>query len=254
VTDSALQPNNIDACLEARLLDVENELDKLRDQMRYVRLETRSNSQRLAYLEPIAQDLKRIALSAEELGKFLSLSQEVVEDINPPLPQSLTPSVPQKYVPNPNDLVTHIAAERKAGRKIVFTNGCFDILHAGHVSYLNRAKALGDILIIGVNSDNSIRRLKGATRPINPLEDRIQVLSGLGCVDHLVAFDEDTPSNLLRIVRPDIYVKGGDYTKKTLPEAPLVEQLGGVVELLPFIENRSTSKIIERICQLKNGQ
>ena len=122
------------------------------------------------------------------------------------------------------------------GHRIVFTNGCFDILHAGHVSYLNRAKALGDILIIAVNSDASVSRLKGPSRPINPLQDRIQVLSALGCVDYLVSFDDDTPINLIRIVRPDVYVKGGDYTKETLPEALVVEQLGGAVEILPFVE------------------
>lgn len=166
--------------------------------------------------------------SAKELQDFLSQSTN-------------------KHIPDLNQLPTLVAFYRNAGRKIVFTNGCFDILHAGHVSYLNRAKALGDILMIGVNSDDSIRRLKGSTRPINPLEDRIQVLSGLGCVDHLIAFDEDTPSNLIRTLRPDVYVKGGDYTKETLPEAPLVEELGGVVELLPFVENRSTTSIIERI-------
>lgn len=184
---------------------------------------------------------------SEQLQTFLSLADKL-EKYKTPL------SLPQKYIPNPNELITLVTSQRKAGRKIVFTNGCFDILHAGHVSYLNRAKSLGDILIIGVNSDNSIRRLKGPTRPINPLEDRIQVLSGLSCVDYLVAFDEDTPSNLIRLVCPDIYVKGGDYTKQTLPEAPLVEQLGGVIELLPFIENRSTTSIIERIRQGNNGE
>ena len=143
---------------------------------------------------------------------------------------------------------------RRTGHKIVFTNGCFDILHAGHVSYLNRAKALGNILIIGVNSDNSIRRIKGANRPINPLEDRIQVLGGLGCVDYLITFDEDTPIDLIRLVQPDVYVKGADYTKETLPEAPVVEQYGGIVELLPFVENRSTTRIIERVCQLNMEQ
>ncbi len=152
-----------------------------------------------------------------------------------------------KYILDLNQLAALVTSYRQAGYKIVFTNGCFDILHAGHVSYLNDAKTLGDILIVGLNSDDSIRRLKGSTRPINTLEDRIQVLSGLGCVDHLIAFDEDTPSNLIRVVRPDIFVKGGNYTQETLPEAPLVEQLGGEVRLLPFVENRSTTGIIERI-------
>ncbi len=174
---------------------------------------------------------------------------EVAQEISPSSPSS---PISNKHIPNSNQLLTLVNSYRIARRKIVFTNGCFDILHAGHVSYLQRAKALGDILIIGVNSDNSIRRLKGSTRPINPLEDRIQVLAALGCVDHLIAFEEDSPSHLIRQLRPDIYVKGGDYTKETLPETPVVEEYGGVIEFLPFVENRSTTKIIERISQGKN--
>lgn len=154
-----------------------------------------------------------------------------------------------KYVSDPSILVDRIASYRASGQCVVFTNGCFDILHPGHVSYLNRARALGDILIIGVNSDISVSSLKGPTRPINPLLDRIQVLAGLSSVDYLIPFDEATPINLIQLIRPDIYVKGGDYTKETLPEASVVEQLGGVVEILAFVENRSTTSIIKRICQ-----
>jgi D-beta-D-heptose 7-phosphate kinase/D-beta-D-heptose 1-phosphate adenosyltransferase len=189
------------------------------------------------------------ACSAEELRKFLCRREEDKEEIPSLSPPS---SLSNKHIPNTNTLLSLLASYRNAGRKIVFTNGCFDILHAGHVSYLNRAKRLGDILIIGVNSDHSVRRLKGTSRPINTLEDRIQVLGGLGCVDYLIAFEEDTPINLLRLVCPDVYVKGADYTKETLPEAPIVEELGGVVELLPFVENRSTTGIIERINKLGN--
>jgi D-beta-D-heptose 7-phosphate kinase / D-beta-D-heptose 1-phosphate adenosyltransferase len=204
------------------------------------------------------------ACSAEELREFLLNVETGKEEdtgirghrdtgnfsIQSPRVTASSEMSPQKYISDLNQLLALVTSYRKAGRKIVFTNGCFDILHAGHVSYLNYAKALGDILIVGLNSDNSIRRLKGSSRPINTLEDRIQVLSGLGCVDHLIAFEEDTPSNLIRIVRPDIFVKGGNYTKETLPEAPLVEQLGGEVRLLPFVENRSTTRIIERIREL----
>lgn len=171
------------------------------------------------------------ACSAQELRQILS---------TPLLPAT------DKYVSEPNKLVAHLASQHQ-GKRIVFTNGCFDILHAGHVSYLNRARALGDILIIGVNSDASVSRLKGASRPINPLEDRIQVLCGLGCVDYLVSFDDDTPINLIQMLCPNVYVKGGDYTKETLPEASVVEQLGGVVQILPFVQNRSTTSIIKRI-------
>lgn len=154
-----------------------------------------------------------------------------------------------KYVTDISSLVVRLTSYRASGRRIVFTNGCFDILHAGHVSYLNRARLLGDILIIGVNSDVSVSRLKGLTRPINPLSERIQVLAGLNSVDYLIPFDEDTPSNLIQVICPDVYVKGGDYTKETLPEAPIVEQLGGVVEILPFVENCSTTSMIERVCK-----
>jgi len=145
------------------------------------------------------------------------------------------------------ELADCVASLRQRGRLVVFTNGCFDILHRGHVSYLSRAKALGDILIVGVNSDASIQRLKGPSRPINALEDRLQVLSALSCVDHVVAFDEDTPHELIRVVRPDVFVKGGDYTRATLPEAPLVEELGGTVEILPFLADRSTTDMIAKI-------
>lgn len=155
----------------------------------------------------------------------------------------------EKYVTDVSSLIARVASYRASGRRIVFTNGCFDILHAGHVSYLNRARLLGDILIIGVNSDLSVSRLKGPTRPINSLCDRIQVLAGLHSVDCLISFDQDTPISLIQIICPDVYTKGGDYTKETLPEAPIVEQLGGVVKILPFVENRSTTAMIERICK-----
>jgi D-beta-D-heptose 7-phosphate kinase/D-beta-D-heptose 1-phosphate adenosyltransferase len=145
------------------------------------------------------------------------------------------------------ELAACLESHRRQARRIVFTNGCFDILHRGHVSYLSRAKALGDVLIVGVNSDAGIRRLKGPSRPINALDDRLQVLSALSCVDHVVPFDEDTPHELIRVVRPDVFVKGGDYTRATLPEATLVERLGGTVEILPFMADRSTTDIIARI-------
>jgi D-beta-D-heptose 7-phosphate kinase/D-beta-D-heptose 1-phosphate adenosyltransferase len=190
---------------------------------------------------PVAADLAASA-AAVVVGKDGTTACSAQE-----LRESLASA--DKYVPDPSWLVALVASYRASFRRIVFTNGCFDILHAGHVSYLKRARELGDILIIGVNSDASVSRLKGPSRPINPLSDRIQVLGALGCVDHLVPFDDDTPSNLIRMVRPDVYVKGGDYTKETLPEAPLVEQLGGVVQILPFVENSSTSSIIKRIRQ-----
>jgi D-beta-D-heptose 7-phosphate kinase / D-beta-D-heptose 1-phosphate adenosyltransferase len=140
-----------------------------------------------------------------------------------------------------------VATHRQHQRRIVFTNGCFDILHAGHVKYLAQARELGDVLIVGVNSDASIARLKGSDRPINPLRDRIEVLAALESVDHLISFDEDTPMDLIKIVRPDIFVKGGDYNEDSLPEASLVKELGGRVEIMPYLLDRSTTRLIEAI-------
>jgi D-beta-D-heptose 7-phosphate kinase / D-beta-D-heptose 1-phosphate adenosyltransferase len=147
-------------------------------------------------------------------------------------------------------LAARVSTYRREGKKIVFTNGCFDILHRGHITYLNQAKSLGDILVVGVNSDNSVRRLKGHDRPINSLEDRSLVLAALSCVDHIIPFDSDTPKDLIRSVKPDVFVKGGDYTRENLPEASLVESLGGRVEILPYIQDQSTTGTIERIQKL----
>ena len=130
---------------------------------------------------------------------------------------------------------------RGQDRRIVFTNGVFDILHRGHVAYLNRAKMLGDVLIVGVNSDDSVRRLKGPERPVNTLEDRMQVLAGLSGVDHVVPFGEGTPVDLIRTVRPHVFAKGGDYDVESLPEAPVVRELGGSVTILPLVPDRSTT-------------
>jgi D-beta-D-heptose 7-phosphate kinase / D-beta-D-heptose 1-phosphate adenosyltransferase len=140
-----------------------------------------------------------------------------------------------------------VEQHRRDGRRVVFTNGCFDILHRGHVTFLNRAKELGDVLVVGVNTDSGVRRLKGPGRPVNALEDRMEVLAALSCIDHLVPFDEDTPTEVIRAVRPDVFVKGGDYTEAELPEAPVVRELGGVVHILPYVDDRSTTGIIDRI-------
>lgn len=156
-------------------------------------------------------------------------------------------AVAAKYVPDLSRLSARSAFYREQGQRVVLTNGCFDILHRGHITFLNRAKALGDILIVGVNTDAGIQRLKGPTRPINTLEDRVQVLCALSSVDHVVAFDEDTPCELVRALRPKVFVKGGDYTRERLPEAEIVESLGGEVHILPYLADRSTTGIIERI-------
>ncbi|MER7418830.1 D-glycero-beta-D-manno-heptose 1-phosphate adenylyltransferase [Micromonospora peucetia] len=145
------------------------------------------------------------------------------------------------------ELATLVEEHRRAGRAIVFTNGCFDVLHRGHVRYLEQARALGDLLVVAVNSDSSVRRLKGPDRPVNPVEDRIALLAALACVDHVVVFEEDSPAGLIETVRPDVYVKGGDYPPEMVPEAPLVRRLGGQVRTLGYVPDRSTSAIIDRI-------
>jgi D-beta-D-heptose 7-phosphate kinase/D-beta-D-heptose 1-phosphate adenosyltransferase len=152
-----------------------------------------------------------------------------------------------KRVDGPTALEERLARERAAGQRVVFTNGVFDILHRGHVTYLNRAKALGDVLVVAVNDDESVRRLKGDDRPINHLDDRLGVLEALSCVDVVVPFGEPTPVNLIEAARPDIFVKGGDYTRERLPEAAVVERLGGEVRLLPFVADHSTSAIVRRV-------
>lgn len=152
-----------------------------------------------------------------------------------------------KRLDNVEDLQHRLHEFRKAGKRIVFTNGCFDILHRGHVRFLSQARALGDVLIVGLNSDESIRRIKGATRPINTLADRIEVLSGLQSVDALVPFHDDSPVELIRAVRPDVFVKGGGYTPLDIPEAELVRRLGGEVKVIAAEEGFSTSLLIEKI-------
>ena len=138
---------------------------------------------------------------------------------------------------------------RAAKQRVVFTNGCFDILHAGHVRYLAQARALGDCLVLGLNSDASVRRLKGESRPVNAELDRAAVLSALRSVDFIVLFDEPTAEDLIEKVRPAVYAKGGDYTRETLPEAKIVEKYGGEVRFIDLVPGRSTTKIIEKIGQ-----
>ena len=149
--------------------------------------------------------------------------------------------IPREYIQDACDTV------RADGGTIVFTNGCFDILHAGHVRYLTAAEAMGDFLVVGLNSDASVRRLKGEGRPIVPEADRAEVLDALRAVDIVTVFDEPTAEELVQLVKPDVYVKGGDYTVDTLPEAKIVQEAGGRVEFIPFVEGRSTTNVIERI-------
>ncbi|MCS6861309.1 MAG: 3-deoxy-manno-octulosonate cytidylyltransferase [Abditibacteriales bacterium] len=149
------------------------------------------------------------------------------------------------------EIRTIAAALRQQGKRIVFTNGCFDLLHVGHVRYLRAAKAQGDVLIVGLNSDASVRGLKGPQRPLIPQEQRAEVLAGLEAVDYVVIFDESTPHETIKAVVPHVHVKGGDYTEDQLPEAPLVRALGGRVVIVPVVEGWSTTAIAQRIQGLR---
>ena len=145
------------------------------------------------------------------------------------------------------ELVAVVAESHERGERVIMTNGCFDVLHAGHVAYLEEAKSLGDRLVVAVNDDASVRRLKGASRPINKLEDRMLVLAGLAAVDWVVPFSDDTPRNLIAEVLPDVLVKGGDYTPDEIAGAKEVLQNGGEVRVLSFREGHSSSRIIDRL-------
>ncbi len=155
-----------------------------------------------------------------------------------------------------NELITRCRMLRDSGKSVVFTNGCFDILHAGHVTYLEEAATLGDILIVGINSDDSVQRLKGPQRPIVPEEDRAMLVAALRCVDYTVLFPEDTPYELVRDLQPDVLVKGGDYDPaatsgpRYIVGSDSVREHGGRVEVINLVEGRSTTNIVERVLQL----
>lgn len=155
---------------------------------------------------------------------------------NPPLPTSKFLSWQELF------------ARHRQPRKhvVVFTNGCFDVLHRGHVEYLHAARALGDVLVVGLNSDSSVRRLKGSSRPINPVVDRAWVLGGLAAVDAVTIFEQDTPGELIDGLLPDILVKGGDYRVDQVVGASAVEEAGGRVVIAPLVPGRSTTAILNR--------
>ena len=152
-----------------------------------------------------------------------------------------------KRVLNREEASKLIEELKKQGEKVVFTNGCFDILHVGHMTYLEEAKEFGDYLFVGVNSDESVKRLKGPTRPINSEDDRAELLAGLKAVDYTVIFTEDTPVELIGELKPSIHVKGGDYKKEDLPETKVVESYGGRVEIVSLVEGKSTSNVVKKI-------
>jgi D-glycero-beta-D-manno-heptose 1-phosphate adenylyltransferase len=142
--------------------------------------------------------------------------------------------------------LTELLAQRE-GKVIVFTNGVFDILHAGHVDYLEKARELGDALVVAVNTDESVKRLKGPTRPIHSTEDRMKVLAALRCVTCVVSFSEDTPERIISEIKPDIHTKGGDYTVDGLPESKIIQSYGGKVIIFPTLEGKSTTNALRKL-------
>lgn len=143
-----------------------------------------------------------------------------------------------------DDLIKELREQKKT---IVTTNGCFDILHVGHVRYLEKTKSFADVLIVALNSDKSVRSIKGEGRPVNNENDRAEVLSALKSVDYVVLFDEDSPIDLLLQIKPDVHTKGADYTVETLPEAKGIMENGGRIEFITFVEGKSTTSIIEKM-------
>jgi len=165
----------------------------------------------------------------------------------PELAAVLSTATADRGLMNRTQLAHAVQAAKAGGERVVFTNGCFDILHAGHVTYLEEAAALGDRLIVAINGDASVTRLKGEGRPVIPVEGRSRVLAGLGCVDWVVSFDEDTPEPLLELLKPDVLVKGGDYGSDEVVGADIVQAYGGVVSVLSLVADVSTTSIVQRI-------
>lgn len=155
--------------------------------------------------------------------------------------------IQKKIIPDEKTLIKVINKIKSEKKTIVFTNGCFDILHRGHVTYLALAKDLGDILLIALNSDTSVQRLKGPDRPINNLKDRMFLVASLYFVDYVTFFNEDTPIEIIKKIQPNIHVKGGDYNIENLPEKSVVESYGGKILILPFLEGYSTTNLITKI-------
>lgn len=162
-----------------------------------------------------------------------------------PIPKSMIPSTDK--IKSLNELISVIDRHRQEGKKIVFTNGCYDLLHVGHVRCFKQAKSLGDILVVGLNSDRSVRALKGTPRPIVPEGERAEVLSALDCIDYVVIFDEDDPREIIARIKPDILVKGGDWTIDTIIGRDIVEAYGGTVLSLPLTPGVSTTAIVNSI-------
>jgi D-beta-D-heptose 7-phosphate kinase/D-beta-D-heptose 1-phosphate adenosyltransferase len=183
-------------------------------------------------------------IAVGKLGTSIVTPQEIIDTV------ALSHRDSDSKIKTLDVLAAIITAERSRGRRVVFTNGCFDLLHAGHVKYLQKARCLGDILVLGLNSDASVRRLKGEKRPLISEEERAHILAALDCIDYVIVFDEDTPLELITALKPDIRAKGGDYTLEGVVGRDFVEAYGGRVELVSFVDGKSTSNIIERVLEL----
>jgi D-beta-D-heptose 7-phosphate kinase/D-beta-D-heptose 1-phosphate adenosyltransferase len=148
-----------------------------------------------------------------------------------------------------DELSAQLALHREKGKKVVFTNGCFDLVHVGHIRYLQQARRMGDLLVVAINTDDSVRRLKGPSRPVQPERDRAEILAGLECVDYIVSFEQDTPLALIERLKPDVLVKGADWPVEQIVGREVVEGSGGRVATVSYVEGVSTSALIERICK-----
>ncbi|OGU16463.1 MAG: bifunctional heptose 7-phosphate kinase/heptose 1-phosphate adenyltransferase [Geobacteraceae bacterium GWC2_53_11] len=183
-------------------------------------------------------------IAVGKLGTSIVTPQEIIDAV------SLSHKDSHAKIKSIEVLSPLIAAERNRGKRIVFTNGCFDLLHFGHVKYLQKARSLGDLLVLGLNSDASVRRLKGAKRPLIDQDERAHLLAALDCIDYVVIFDEDTPLELITALKPHILAKGGDYSLDGVVGREIVESYGGRVELITFVDGKSTTNIIERVLEL----
>lgn len=144
-------------------------------------------------------------------------------------------------------LVARVSIERSKGKKIVLANGCFDLFHVGHIRYLQGAKALGDILVVGINSDEQVSKLKGEKRPYMPENERAEIVQAIGCVDYVTIFSEPTVTELIRAVRPDFHAKGTDYTTETVPEKDIVKEYGGQVAIVGDPKDHSSTELIKKV-------
>jgi D-beta-D-heptose 7-phosphate kinase/D-beta-D-heptose 1-phosphate adenosyltransferase len=187
-------------------------------------------------------------IAVGKLGTSIVTPQEIIDAV------SLSHKDSNAKIKSLDVLSLLIAAEKNKGKRIVFTNGCFDLLHAGHVKYLQKARSLGDLLVLGLNSDASVRRLKGPKRPLIDQEERAHLLAALDCINYVVIFDEDTPLELITALKPHILAKGGDYSLDGVVGKDIVESYGGRVELVTFVDGKSTTNIIERILELYSDE